>query len=246
MSAMQLQEEGSMVVELNLSLYQQAPPPFDLTITLDEETRADIAEVLQRAEQSPEVKDDQSLAVCIEQAKEIKLLINGIEESRESLKKPFLLACRVIDDAPRKARAKLGEAYADLMSAAAIYESAQKQKREAEKSKHEAQLERLARQAHAEADEAKLAELIRQAQDAAIAANKVTQSSTGMALTKSYKFEIENLEEVWNFNRRLLKIELSQSACMDLIRMMRDGGATEYKIPGIKVTEITGARVSGK
>jgi hypothetical protein len=66
-----------------------------------------------------------------------------------------------------------------------------------------------------------------------------------MALTKSYKFEIENLEEVWKFNRRLLKIELSQSACMDLIRTMRDGGAKEFKIPGIKVTEITGARVSG-
>jgi hypothetical protein len=233
-------------MELTLSLYQQTPaPPVELQITLDEETRADIAEVLQRAEALPAVKDDESLGVCIEMGKEVKALVNGLEESRESLKKPFLHACRAIDDSARKARAKLGEAYADLMSAAAIYESAQKQKREAEKAKHEAQLERLARQAHAEADEAKRAELIRQAQDAALAANKAMQPTSGMALTKSYKFEIENLEEVWKFNRRLLKIELSQSSCMDLIRAMRDGGAKEYKIPGIKVTEITGARVSG-
>jgi hypothetical protein len=233
-------------MELSLSLYNQTPaPPVELQITLDEETRADIAEVLQRAEELPAVKDDQSLSVCIETGKEVKALINGIEESRETLKKPFLHACRAIDDSARKARTKLGEVYADLMSAAAIYESAQKQKREAEKAKHEAQLERLARQAHGEADEAKRAELIRQAQDAAIAANKAVQPTSGMALTKSYKFEIENLEEVWKFNRRLLKIELSQSSCMDLIRAMRDGGAKEYKIPGIKVTEVTGARVSG-
>jgi hypothetical protein len=233
-------------MELSLSLYNQTPtPPVELQITLDEETRADIAEILQRAEELPAVKDDESLAVCIETGKEVKALVNGLEESRESLKKPFLHACRAIDDAARKARAKLGEAYADLMSAAAIYESAQKQKREAEKAKHEAQLERLARQAHAETDEAKRAELIRQAQDAAIAANKVTQSSTGMALTKTYKFEIENLDEVWNFNRKLLKIELSQSACMDLVRAMRDGGAKEYKIPGVRICEVIGARVSG-
>jgi hypothetical protein len=233
-------------MELSLSLYNQtSAPPVELQITLDEETRADIAEVLQRAEELPAVKDDQSLSICIETGKEVKALVNGIEESRETLKKPFLHACRAIDDAARKARSKLGEAYADLMSAAAIYESAQKQKRDAEKAKHEAQLERLARQAHGEADEAKRAELIRQAQDAAIAANKAVQPASGMALTKSYKFEVENLEEVWKFNRRLLKIELSQSACMDLIRAMRDGGAKEYKIPGIKVTEITGARVSG-
>jgi hypothetical protein len=131
------------------------------------------------------------------------------------------------------------------MSAAAIYESAQKQKRAAEAARHEAELERLARQAHAEPDEARRAELIRQAQDAAIAANKAVQPASGMALIKTYKFEIQDLDEVWKFNRRLLKIELSQSSCMDLIRAMRDGGAKEYKIPGIKVTEITGARVSG-
>jgi hypothetical protein len=233
-------------MELSLSLYNQTPaPPVELQITLDEETRADIAEVLQRAEELPAVKDDESFFVCIETGKEVKTLVNAIEQSRESLKKPFLNACRAIDDAARKARSKLGEAYADLMSAAAIYESAQKQKREAEKAKHEAELERLARQAHGEADEAKRAELINQAQAAALAANALTQSSKGMALTKSYKFEIENLDEVWKFNRKLLKIELSQSACMDLIRTMRDGGAKEYKIPGIKVTEITGARVSG-
>jgi hypothetical protein len=234
-------------MELALSLYEQAPPPpsFELAISLDPESAAEVSECLRMCEQLPEVKDDQSLAICIEQCREVKSLINAIEQSRESLKKPFLHACRAIDDSARKARAKLGEAYADLMSAAAIYESAQKQKREAEKAKHEAQLERLARQAHAEADEAKRAELIRQAQDAAIAANKAVQPTSGMALTKTYKFEIENLEEVWKFNRKLLKIELSQSACMDLIRTMRDGGAKEYKIPGIKVTEITGARVSG-
>jgi hypothetical protein len=233
-------------MELSLSLYSKtSAPPLELQITLDEETRADIAEVLQRAEELPTVKDDQSLAVCIETGKEVKALINGIEESRESLKKPFLHACRAIEDAARKARAKLGEAYADLMSAAAIYESAQKQKREAEKAKHEAELERLARQAHHEADEAKRAELIRQAQDAALAANKVVQPVQGMTLTKSYKFEIESLDEIWKFNRKLLKIELSQSACMDLIRTMRDAGAKEFKIPGIKVTETTGARVSG-
>jgi hypothetical protein len=233
-------------MELSLSLYNQTPaPPVELQITLDEETRADIAEVLQRAEALPAVKDDESLGVCIEMGKEVKALVNGLEESRESLKKPFLHACRAIDDAARKARAKLGEAYADLMSAAAIYESAQKQKRDVEKAKHEAELERLARQAHAETDEAKRAELIARAQQEAIEANKAVQATTGMALTKSYKFEIENLDEVWKFNRKLLKIELSQSACMDLIRTMRDGGAKEYKIPGIRVTEITGARVSG-
>jgi hypothetical protein len=234
-------------MELSLSLYAQpAPPPaFELAISLDPESAAEVSECLRACEQLPEVKDDQSLGICIEQGKEVKSLINGIEQSRESLKKPFLHACRAIDDAARKARAKLGEAYADLMSAAAIYESAQKQKRDAEKAKHEAEIERLARQAHAESDEAKRAELIRQAQEAAIAANKAVQPTSGMALTKSYKFEIENLEEVWKFNRRLLKIELSQSSCLDLIRTMRDGGAKEYKIPGIKVTEITGARVSG-
>jgi hypothetical protein len=233
-------------MELSLSLYAPAPPPaFELAISLDPESAAEVSECLRMCEQLPEVKDDQSLAICIDAGREVKSLINAIEQSRESLKKPFLHACRAIDDSARKARAKLGDAYADLMSAAAIYESAQKQKREEEKAKHEAELERLARQAHAEADEAKRAELIRQAQDAAIAANKAVQPASGMALTKSYKFEIENLEEVWKFNRRLLKIELSQSACMDLIRTMRDGGAKEYKIPGIKVTEITGARVSG-
>jgi hypothetical protein len=233
-------------MELALSLYPQTPaPPIELQITLDEETRADIAEVLQRVEELPAVKDDESFAVCIETGKEVKTLVNAIEQSRESLKKPFLHACRAIDDAARKARAKLGEAYADLMAAAAIYESAQKQKREAEKAKHEAELERLARQAHVEVDEAKRAELIARAQQAAVEANKAVQPTSGMALTKSYRFEIENLDEVWKFNRRLLKIELSQSSCMDLIRAMRDGGAKEYKIPGIKVTEITGARVSG-
>jgi hypothetical protein len=233
-------------MKLALSLYEPAPPPaFELAISLDPESAAEVSECLRACEQLPEVKDDQSLAICIEQCKEVKSLINAIEQSRESLKKPFMHACRAIDDSARRARSKLGEAYADLMSAAAIYESAQKQKREAEKAKHEAQLERLARQAHNEADEAKRAELIRQAQDAAIAANKTMQPTSGMALTKSYKFEIENLEEVWKFNRKLLKIELSQSSCMDLIRTMRDGGAKEYKIPGIRVTEITGARVSG-
>jgi hypothetical protein len=233
-------------MELTLSLYEPQPSPsFELEITLDPESAAEVSECLRACEQLPEVKDDRSLAVCIEQGKEVKALINAIEQSRESLKKPFLTACRAIDDSARKARAKLGEVYADLMSAAAIYESAQKKKREAEKAKHEAELERLARQAHGEADEAKRAELIKQAQDAALAANKAAAPTSGMALTKSYKFEIENLEEVWKFNRRLLKIELSQSACMDLVRAMRDGGAKEYKIPGIKVTEITGARVSG-
>jgi hypothetical protein len=234
-------------MELSLSLYNQTPTPLvELQITLDEETRADIAEVLQRAEELPAVKDDQSLSVCIETAKEVKTLVNGLEESREGLKKPFLHACRAIDDAARKARAKLGEAYADLMSAAAIYESTQKQKREQERLRHEAELERLARQAHAEVDEAKRAELIARAQQEAVEANKAVQPASGMALTKSYKFEIQDLDEILRFNRRLLKIELSQSACMDLIRTMRDGGAKEYKIPGIKVTEITGARVSGK
>jgi hypothetical protein len=233
-------------MELSLSLYNQTPaPPVELQITLDEETRADIAEILQRAEELPAVKDAESLAVCILTGKELKTLINGLEDSRESLKKPFLHACRAIDDSARKARAKLGEVYADLMSAAAIYESTQKQKREAEKAKHEAELERLARQAHVEVDEAKRAELIRQAQDAALAANKAVQPTSGMALTKSYKFEIEDLDEILKFNRRLLKIELSQSGCMDVIRAMKDSGAKEYKIPGIKVTEITGARVSG-
>jgi hypothetical protein len=233
-------------MELSLSLYAPEPPPaFELAISLDPESAAEVSECLRMCEQLPEVKDDQSLAICIDAGKEVKSLINAIEQSRESLKKPFLHACRAIDDSARKARAKLGEAYADLMSAAAIYESAQKQKREEEKAKHEAELERLARQAHGEADEFKRAELINQAQAAALAANKAVQSVQGMALTKSYKFEIENFEEVWKFNRRLLKIELSQSACMDLIRTMRDGGAKEYKIPGIKVTEITGARVSG-
>jgi hypothetical protein len=234
-------------MELNLSVYQpQGPPPFDLTITLDEETRADIAEVLQRAEQLPEVKDDQSLSVCIEQAKEIKSLINGIEESRESLKKPFLLACRVIDDAPRKARAKLGEAYADLMSAAAIYESAQKQKREAEKAKHEAQLERLARQAHGEADEAKRAELIRQAQDAALAANAVNQSSKGMRLVKHYEFILEDVAEVLRFNRGLLSITVNKLACQDLIRTMKAAGTKQFSIPGMRIVETDQASVSGK
>jgi hypothetical protein len=233
-------------MELTLSLYQQTPtPPVELQITLDEETRADIAEILHRAEELPAVKDDQSLSVCIETGKEVKALINALEQSRESLKKPFLHACRAIDDAARKARAKLGEVYADLMSAAAIYESAQKQKRDQERLRHEAELERLAKQAHQEKDEQKRNELIQQAQAAALAANKAVQPTSGMALTKSYKFEIENIEEVWKFNRRLLKVELSQSSCMDLIRAMRDGGAKEYKIPGIKVTEITGARVSG-
>jgi hypothetical protein len=234
-------------MELALSLYHspEPPPAFDLAISLDPESAAEVSECLRMCEHLPEVKDDQSLAICIDAGKEVKALINAIEQSRESLKKPFLYACRAIDDSARKARAKLGEAYADLMSAAAIYESAQKQKREEEKAKHEAELERLARQAHAEADEAKRAELIRQAQDAAIAANKAVQPVQGMALTKSYKFEIENLDEILRFNRKLLKIELSQSACMDLVRTMRDGGAKEYKIPGIKVTEITGARVSG-
>jgi hypothetical protein len=233
-------------MELALSLYEPAPPPsFELAISLDPESAAEVSECLRACEQLPEVKDDQSLAICIEQGKEVKALINSIEQSRESLKKPFLQACRAIDDAARKARAKLGEAYADVMSAAAIFEGVRRKEREDEKRKHEAELERLARQAHGEADEAKRAELIRQAQDAALAANKVTQSTSGMALTKSYKFEIENLDEVWKFNRRLLKVELSQSSCLDLIRAMRDGGATEYKIPGIKVTEITGARVSG-
>jgi hypothetical protein len=234
-------------MKLTLSLYEQQTPvaPVDLQISLDEETRADIAEVIARVEQLPAVKDDHSLGICIDAGKEVKGIINALEQSRESLKKPFLQACRAIDDSARKARAQLGEVYADLMSAAAIYESAQKQKREAEKAKHEAELERLARQAHAEVDEAKRAELIAQAQDAALAANKAVQPTSGMALTKSYKFEIENLDEILRFNRRLLKIELSQSACMDLIRTMRDGGAKEYKIPGIKVTEITGARVSG-
>jgi hypothetical protein len=233
-------------MDLALSLYQPAPPPaFDLAISLDPESAAEVSECLRACEQLPDVKDDQSLSVCIETGKEVKALINGIEESREGLKKPFLQACRAIDDAARKARAKLGEAYADLMSAAAIYESAQKHKREAEKAKHEAQLERLAKQAHQEKDEQKRDKLIQQAQDAAIAANKVTQSTSGMTLTKSYKFEIENLDEVWKFNRRLLKVELSQSACMDVVRMLKESGAKELLIPGIRITEIIGARVAG-
>jgi hypothetical protein len=131
------------------------------------------------------------------------------------------------------------------MSAVAIFEGVRRKEREEEKAKHEAELERLARQAHNETDEGKKAELIRQAQDAGIAANKVVQPVAGMALTKSYKFEIESLQEVWKFNRKLLKIELSQSACMDLVRTMRDAGAKQIQIPGIKVTEVTGARVSG-
>jgi uncharacterized protein with PIN domain len=193
----------------------------------------------------PQVKDDQSLAVCIEQGKEVKALINGIEESREALKKPFLKACWLIDDSAKRARAKLEDAYQNVMSAVAIFEGVRRKEREEEKAKHEAELERLAKQANREQDEAKRAELIRQAQDAAIAANKVVQPVQGMALTKSYKFEIESLDEIWKFNRKLLKIELSQSACMDMIRAMRDANVKEYKIPGIKVTEITGARVSG-
>jgi hypothetical protein len=233
-------------MELALSLFEPAPPPtFDLAISLDPESAAEVSECLRACEQLPAVKDDQSLAICIEQAKEIKALINGIEESRESLKKPFLKACRLIDDSAKRARAKLEDAYQDVMSAVAIFEGVRRREREEEKAKHEAELAQLAKQAHNEADEAKRAELIRQAQDAALAANKVVQPVQGMALTKSYKFEIESLDEIWKFNRKLLKIELSQSACMDVVRMLKESGAKELLIPGIKVTEIVGARVAG-
>jgi hypothetical protein len=233
-------------MKLLLSLYETSVrPDFEMDVALDPEVGAEISEILGRAEQLPAVKDDQSLAVCIETGKEVKALVNGLEESREALKKPFLHACRAIDDAARKARAKLGEVYADLMSAAAIYESAQKQKREAEKAKHEAELERLARQAHQEKDEQKRNKLIQQAQDAALAANALNQSSKGMALIKAYRFEIENLDEIWKFNRKLLKIELSQSACMDMVRMLRDSGAKGIEIPGIRVIEENKARITG-
>jgi hypothetical protein len=233
-------------MQLALSLYEPQPPPsFELAISLDPESAAEVSECLRACEQLPEVKDDQSLAVCIEQGKEVKTLINGIEESREALKKPFLKACRLIDDSAKRARAKLEEAYQDVMSAIAIFEGVRRKEREEERAKHEAELERLALQARREVDEAKKAELIRQAQDAGIAANKVMQPVQGMALIKSYKFELESVEEVLKFNRRLLKIELSQSACLDLVRAMKDSGAKEYKIPGVKVTEINGARVTG-
>jgi hypothetical protein len=233
-------------MELALSFYEAPPSPtFDLAISLDPESAAEVSECLRACEQLPAVKDDQSLAICIEQGKEVKALINGIEESRESLKKPFLKACRLIDDSAKRARAKLEEAYQNVMSAVAIFEGVRRREREAEKAKHEAELARLARQAHNEADEAKRAELIRQAQDAALAANKVVQPVQGMALTKSYKFEIEDLDEIWKFKRSLLKIELSHAACMDVVRVMRDAGAREIQIPGVKVTEIVGARVAG-
>jgi hypothetical protein len=234
-------------MELTLGLYQQTPaPPIELQITLDEETRADIAEVLQRAEELPAVKDDQSLSVCIETGKEVKALINGIEESREGLKKPFLHACRAIDDAARKARAKLGEAYADLMSAAAIYESAQKEKRNQERLRHEAELERLAKQAHQEKDEQKRNELIQQAQDAALAANALNLSGKGMRLTKHYEFILEDVAEVLRFNRGLLTITVNKLACQDLIRTMKAAGTKQFSIPGMKIVETEVASVSGK
>jgi hypothetical protein len=234
-------------MELSLSLYAPEPPPaVDLAINLDPESAAEVSECLRMCEQLPEVKDDQSLAICIDAGKEVKALINAIEQSRESLKKPFLHACRAIDDAARKARAKLGEAYADLMSAAAIYESAQKQKRDAEKARHEAELERLAKQAHGEADEAKRAELINQAQAAALAANALNQSSKGMRLVKHYEFILEDVAEVLRFNRGLLNITVNKLACQDLIRTMKAAGTKQFSIPGMRIVETDQASVSGK
>jgi hypothetical protein len=234
-------------MKLVLSLYQpQEPSNFEMEVALDPEVGAEISEILERVQALPEVKDDTSLALCIETSREVKSMINGIEESREALKKPFLHASRAIDDSARKARSKLGEAYADLMSAAAIYESAQKERRNQERLRHEAELERLAKQAHQEKDEQKRNELIQQAQDAALAANAVNLSGRGMRLTKHYEFILEDVAEVLRFNRGLLNVTVNKLACQDLIRTMKAAGTKQFSIPGMRIVETDQASVSGK
>jgi hypothetical protein len=234
-------------MELTLSVFapESLPPDFKLEISLDPETAVELSERFETWQALPAVRDDETMAVCLAGAKEIKGFMKALEQSREQLKKPFLAACRSIDGAAQGPRKSLEEIYENVVSAIAIFEGSRRIKRDEEKRQHEAALERLAKEAHREKDEAKRAELLARAQDEGIAANKLAQPIQGMALVKTYRFEIENLDEVWNFNRKLLKVELSQSACMDVVRMLKESGAKELLIPGIRITEIIGARVAG-
>jgi hypothetical protein len=235
-------------MNLTLSLHRPQVPDLGINVSLDEDAGAEIAEVLESANNLPTIRDDRTLEICISKAAEVKALLSAIEESRVTFKQPFLKACQSIDAFAKRCSKSLTDLYADITTSIALYEGARRREREAEKARLEAEVAALAKaahQAHNAGDEQGRAQLIEQAQTAAIAANQVVQPTEGMSIRKQYRFEIENLEEVWKFNRRLLVCTINHAACMDLVRMMKEAGTTEFKIPGIKVIEETKAQIRG-
>jgi hypothetical protein len=235
-------------MNLELSLHRPQVPQLGISVSLDEDAGAEIAEVLESAKYLPTIRDDHTLEICINKAAEVKALLSAIEESRTAFKQPFFRVGQTIDAFAKRCSKSLQDLYADITTSIALYEGARRREREAEKARLDAEVAALAQaayQAQNAGDEQGRAQLIEQAQTAAIAANQVVQPTEGMSLRKQYRFEIESLEEIWKFNRRLLVCTLNHAACMDLIRVMKDAGATEFKIPGVKVIEDTKAQVRG-
>jgi hypothetical protein len=235
-------------MNLTLSLHRPQIPQFGINISLDEEAGAEIAEVLESAKDLPTIRDDHTLEVCINKAAEVKALLSAIEESRTAFKKPFFKAGQAIDDFAKRQSKFLQDLYADITTSIALYEGARRREREAEKARLEAEVAALAKaahQAHNAGNEQERAQLIEQAQTAAIAANKVVEPTSGMALTKQYEFILEDVHEVLRFNPNLLEIKVSHSRCMDLLRVMREANAKTFSIPGIRIVETIKAQVKG-
>jgi hypothetical protein len=233
-------------MDLALSLYQPAvPPTFDLAINLDPESAAEVSECLRACEQLPAVKDDQSLAGCVEVAGNVKSLLNGIEQSREQLKRPFLKACRIIDDAAKRSKKRLEDAYANVTSAIAIYESGRRLAREEEKRLLDIKTKELAREAFNEKDVEKRDQIMEQARAAAIEAQRTVEPVSGMRLAKKFTFKLIDADAVWKTNRHFLRVEIDHAAVMDAIRSMEERGEP-LSLPGIEITKIMQASVSGK
>lgn len=233
-------------MKLQLSTYEPVSPALDFELSLDEETGFDIAEAIAEAKTLPGIGDDKTLALCIEGARTLKRLLDGIESSRESLKGPIFRAGKKIDEFAKKVRAELEAAYGGLARRIAVYEAEVHEARMAEKAAKNREVEQLAKEAFDTPDAAKRDMLLAEARAKQIEAKAATAATQGMRMTERLTFELEDLMAVLAFEPKLLKIELSQSACLAMVRAMREAGAKEVAIPGIKITRTMVANVSGK
>jgi hypothetical protein len=232
-------------MDLQLSLVRPQVPELGITVSLDEDSGAEIAEVLSGAGDLPAIINESTLEVSIGKAAEIKGLLIGIEQSRTAFKQPFFRAGQSIDNFAKRCSKSLNDAYSEITSRIAVYEGKRRAAEAEERARLDAEVAVLAKAAHNAANEQERATLIEQAQTVAIAAGQVAQPVAGMALTKQYEFILEDVQEVLRFNKNLLDIKVSHSRCMDLIRVMKDSGTTTFQIPGIRIVESTKAQVRG-
>lgn len=234
-------------MELTLSLYGQEPPiELDFELSLDPESSIEIDEIIEKAEALEPIKDDEGLSKWIGLCGTIKSLLNGIEVSRESLKRPFLTAGQKIDGFARKQRSELEAVYQSLCRVIADFEALRHKERLAEKQRLGKEAYGLAQTAFAEENTESRDDLLAQAQQKQLEARAVTAPVAGLRIADHFEFEIEDIFQVLKFDADLLKIEINKSRCLELVRQLRAVGAREIKIPGIRVIQTMQASVKAK